>query len=265
MTLKIVDNILKSLHKDKILVMSWWWFRWLYTIWVLKWLEELWIDKDIPAVFGVSIGAIIWGLWCSGFTATDMYDIFMDELSIDKFYGKELFSRTGWVLPNKKIKSLLNKYIAEDFGKLTKKLYIWVVDTNTATYHLFDSGNLREIVLWSMSIPGVFPPVHYENYLFVDGGLLNNFPVDLAKKIYPHREIIWIALNKFEENQKISTSRWNLSVCYDIVMRAKLLENTKLVDHLFYRDINVPVLSLDKKKLQNAYKMWYDDCIKMFK
>jgi hypothetical protein len=48
-------------------------------------------------------------------------------------------------------------------------------------------------------------------------------------------------------------------------MRAKLLENTKLVDHLFYRDINVPVLSLDKKKLQNAYKMWYDDCIKMFK
>jgi NTE family protein len=41
-----------------------------------------------------------------------------------------------------------------------------------------------------MSIPGVFPPVHYENYLFVDGGLLNNFPVDLAKKIYPHREII---------------------------------------------------------------------------
>jgi hypothetical protein len=91
--------------------------------------------------------------------------------------------------------------------------------------------------------------------LLVDGGVLNNFPVDLAKKLYPYNEIIGIALNKFEENQKITTSWENLSVCYDVIMRSKLIENTKLVDHLFYREVPVPVLSLNKKKLQSAFDM----------
>ena len=34
-----------------------------------------------------------------------------------------------------------------------------------------------------MSIPGVFQPIEYENTLLVDGGVLNNFPVDVAKEL----------------------------------------------------------------------------------
>jgi NTE family protein len=41
-----------------------------------------------------------------------------------------------------------------------------------------------------MSIPGIFPPVEYKNYLFVDGGVLDNFPVDKAKKKYSKAKII---------------------------------------------------------------------------
>jgi NTE family protein len=41
-----------------------------------------------------------------------------------------------------------------------------------------------------MSIPGIFPPVKYDKYSLVDGGVLNNFPVDVAKKDYPNHEII---------------------------------------------------------------------------
>lgn len=35
----------------------------------------------------------------------------------------------------------------------------------------------------SMSIPGVFQPVHWNNMVLVDGGLSNNYPVDIAKKM----------------------------------------------------------------------------------
>jgi NTE family protein len=41
-----------------------------------------------------------------------------------------------------------------------------------------------------MSIPGVFSPVKYLDFSLVDGGVINNFPVDLAKKQYPSHEII---------------------------------------------------------------------------
>ena len=143
-------------------------------------------------------------------------------------------------------------------------MYIWVVDTNTAKYKLYDDGDLRTIVLWSMSIPAVFPPVAYEDSMFVDGGLLNNFPVDIAKNMYPHHEIIWVALSKFKENQKIDTFWDNLSVCYDILMRAKMSDNMKLADVLFSREIDIPLLSLDKKKMAKALELWYKDCIETF-
>jgi len=93
-------------------------------------------------------------------------------------------------LSNKKIKKIIDENLPKKFSSLKKKMYIGVVDTNTAKYMLFDKGNLQDIVLGSMSIPGIFPPVEYKNYLFVDGGVLDNFPVDKAKKKYSKAKII---------------------------------------------------------------------------
>jgi hypothetical protein len=99
----------------------------------------------------------------------------------------------------------------------------------------------------------------------VDWWVLNNFPVDLAKKEYPNHEIIWIALNKFQTNQKIDSAFDNLMVTFEVIMRSKLLENTKLVNYLFYRKLPIQILSLSKKQMQEAFALWYKDWIKMFK
>ena len=262
-TMKLINKLIKSFNKKKILVLSGWWFRWLYSVWILKWLEELGIDKDIDAVFGVSIWAIAGWLRCSGMSAKEIYDLSL-SLSVDKFYGTDMLKKSWWILPNKKIKWIIDQHICANFEDLKKKLYVWVVDTNTAKYKLFDTWDLHSIILGSMSIPAVFPPVEYENNLFVDWWLLNNFPVDLAKNMYPHHEIIWVALSKFKEYQKIDTFWDNLSVCYDILMRAKMNDNMELADILFSREIDIPVLSLDKKKMKEAYELWYQDCMENF-
>jgi hypothetical protein len=39
------------------------------------------------------------------------------------------------------------------------------------------------------------------------------------------------------------------------MMRAKLIENTKLVDYLFYRDLPIQVLSLSKKQMHEAFAL----------
>lgn len=222
------------------------------------------MEKQIHAIFGVSIGAIIGSLWANGFKAEAIYKI-GQSLSIEKFYGTDIFKKTWGLLSNQKIYSILKKNLPAEFSQLQKKMYVGVVDTNKAQYHLLDKWDLPKIVLWSMSIPGVFPPVKYDKYMLVDGGVLNNFPVELAKEQYPQKKVIGIALNKFEENQKINTVIDTLMLTFEIMLRSKLLDNTKYVDYLFYRKIPLSTLSLDKEKQKEAYDMGYQDCIEMFK
>ena len=46
---------------------------------------------------------------------------------------------------------------------------------------ILDKGSLSLAMRASMSIPSIFQPVAYKNTLLVDGGILNNFPTDVAK------------------------------------------------------------------------------------
>lgn len=254
----------KKDKKRKILVISGWWFRWAYALWIMKAIEECWIDKEIDAIYGVSIGAIIWAVRSNWMKAEDIFNI-LTSISIRDFYWRDVLSKTWWLVSNKKISWLLEKYLPTNFEDLKIPFYAGTVDTNTAEYHTFNTWDLHKIVLWSMSIPGIFPPVKYGNYSLVDWWVLNNFPVDLAKQDYPNHEIIWIALNKFQTNQKIISTFDNLITTFEVMMRSKLVENTKSVDYLFYRKLPIPILSLNKKQMREAFVLWYEDWIEMFK
>ena len=248
----------------KILVISWWGFRWTYALWIMKAMEECEINKRIDAIYWVSIGAIVWSLWANWINAEEILGL-LTSIWLTDFYWTDMLSMSGGFASNKKIEALLNKYLPENFKELKHPFYAGCVDTNSAEYKLFNSWDLRKIVLGSMSIPWIFPPVKYEDYSLVDWGVLNNFPVDLAKKDYPNHEVIWIALNKFQTNQKVRAAFDNLIITFEVMMRSKLLENTKLVDYLFYRELPIWVLSLSKKQMREAFALWYEDWIKMFK
>jgi len=85
----------------------------------------------------VSIGAIIGSLWANGFKAEAIYKI-GQSLSVEKFYGSDMFKKTGGLLSNRKIFSILTKNLPSDFSQLQKKMYVGVVDTNKAKYLLLD-------------------------------------------------------------------------------------------------------------------------------
>ena len=250
--------------KKKVLVISWWWFRWTYALWIMKAMEECGINKEIDAIYWVSIWAIIWATWSNGIEAEEIFRV-LTSISIKDFYWRDVLTKSWGFVSNKKIISMLEKYLPEDFESLKIPFYAGCVDTNTAEYKLFNKWDLQKIVLGSMSIPGMFTTVKYGNFSLVDGWVLNNFPVDLAKKHYPNHKIIWIALNKFQTNQKIRSAFDNLLVNFEVMMRAKLIENTKLVDYLFYKELPIQVLSLNKKQMHEAFELWYNDWIRMFK
>ncbi len=70
-----------------------------------------------------------------------------------------------------------------DFDKLPTPFRAMTTDIVNGKELLIGSGHLGLAMRASMSIPGVFKPVPYKNTLLVDGGVLNNFPVDVAKEM----------------------------------------------------------------------------------
>ncbi len=250
--------------KRKILVISWWWARWTYALWIMKALEECWIKEKIDAIYGVSIWAIVWSVWSNGMKAEEIFEL-LTNLSIKDFIWMDIFTKLPSFLSNKKIENIISEHLPKNIEELKIPVYIGCVDTNNAKYKLFNNWDLQKIVLWSIAIPWIFPAIKHWEYSLIDWWVLNNFPVDIAKKHYPNHEIIWIALNKFQTNQNIKTPLDNLQVTLEVIMRSKLLENTKLVDYLFYKDLPISVLSLNKKQMHEAFALWYEDWIKMFK
>ena len=47
---------------------------------------------------------------------------------------------------------------------------------------VFSDGSLPQAMRASMSLPGVFAPIEIDDRLYVDGGLVRNLPVDVARQ-----------------------------------------------------------------------------------
>ncbi len=144
---------------------------------VLKALETLKIP--IYAISGTSIGAIIGALYASGIPINEIYDI-RNQLKTKQFFKLRLpFEGIGHL-------GILNKILHEkiktnDFSALKHKLHVCVSNLITGDYEIISEGNLFEPLAASASIPFIFPTQHIKNAIYVDGGLLNNFPIEPLK------------------------------------------------------------------------------------
>lgn len=258
--MNFLDKLLRT--KKYSLVISGGWVRGFYALGILKAIEESSIKKNINAVYWVSAGAILAAYRSAGHSADWIFDRFS---SVSIFWLKtiNLLSKKSF-LKNNFIHDIFLEDLPEDFKELKIPLSIWATDTKTWKYIVYKKWNLTTPLLGSMAIPGVFPPVSFEWHTLMDGGLINNFPVDIAKKDNPHNRIIWIFLNKFVENQKINSIIDALWLSYEILMRAREMEKFELVDDLFYRDLDLHILSNNKKQMKKIFDMWYEDWIVKF-
>lgn len=248
--------------KTKVLVISWGWVRWFYAVGILKALEALNMKKDIDAIYWVSAWAIVGAYRSAGYSADWIFDRF-SKVSLFKLKSLNLLSKKSF-LKNDFIQEIFEKDLPENFKKLDIPLAIGTTDCAKWKYILYKKGNLISPLLGSMSIPGIFPPISFQWHTLMDGGLINNFPVDLAKKDHPSNHIIWIFLNKFIENQDTSSIINSLSLSYEILMRARDREKFHLVDDLFFRDLDLSMLNNNKKQIKRIFDLWYQDGIKKF-
>ncbi|NOR75238.1 MAG: hypothetical protein GQ525_08765, partial [Draconibacterium sp.] len=185
---------------------------------VIRVLEENNIPIDYIA--GTSIGAIIGGLYAAGYTTDQMEELFKsDEFyfwstgKIQKeyrYYFKLPDADPSWLQlrvskKNDKVKLLPpTNFIPEEqmdfafmelvaatsaacnynFDSLMVPFLCIATDVNSGKPVILRNGDLGEAIRASMTVPLFFKPIEINGKLLFDGGLINNFPIDIMKEIF---------------------------------------------------------------------------------
>ena len=140
---------------------------------VLKALDELGIKFSI--VSGTSAGSIIGALYAYGYKPDEILEL-IKSISILRSM-RPAWAKAGF-LSMEGLRLLLLKAIPENnFTALKIPLIVAATEIRKGEIHYFSEGELVPAIISSCSIPAVFSPVSYNQGLYVDGGLLDNFPV----------------------------------------------------------------------------------------
>ena len=173
---------------------------------VLKVIDSLGVKIDYVA--GTSMGAIVGGLYASGYSGNQLDSIFQD-IDFDKiindnlpraskaFYERDNSEKYAVTLPfdHFKIKlpsalsrgqntynllSRLTLHVSDinSFDKLPIPFFCIATNIETGKQVILEKGNLTQSIMASGALPSLFQPVTINGEVLIDGGVVNNYPID---------------------------------------------------------------------------------------
>lgn len=176
---------------------------------VLKVIEEAGVKIDY--IGGTSMGAIVGALYASGYSAQQLDSIFrsidftnliQDNVprSAKTFYEKEDSERYALSLPfddfkvtfpqaisggqniyNLLVQLLFHVKDVQDFSKLPIPFLCVATNVETGEEILLDKGYLPEAIVASGTFPSLFEPAEIDGQILIDGGVVNNYPINHVK------------------------------------------------------------------------------------
>lgn len=215
-----------DLKPGVVLVLSGGGTRGISHIGVLKVLEEL--KVPISAIVGTSMGSIIGGLYACGYSAQELHRLVVESNFLDLLSDRAHRERvdTGDNRPPGGVVSLFQVHFDKDhdrigpmggmaavglfnylnqitatrasgpsFNDLPIPFAAVATDLQTGKAVVLRRGNLASALRASMSIPGLFDPWTMEGKLLVDGGLVANLPVSIARELFPGHPILAVNLS----------------------------------------------------------------------
>ncbi|MEL7559542.1 patatin-like phospholipase family protein [Stutzerimonas chloritidismutans] len=195
--------------------------RGLAHIGVLKALEEQGVQVD--AIAGTSMGAVIGGLYAAGYSVDELEKLALEldwqqvlsddppredipfrrkQDDRDFLVKRKLSFRDDGslglplgVIQGQNLSLLLERLLVHasdtrDFDRLPIPFRAVATDIANDEKVIFRSGHLPQAIRASMSIPAVFAPVEIDGRLLVDGGMVDNIPMDVARDMGVDRLIV---------------------------------------------------------------------------
>ena len=226
----------------------------------LQAMDSLGIVPDI--IIGTSMGSIVGALYASGYSgdsiasvskSTDWTKLFSSNIPVtavsneEKSEYKRYLVELEWeegrirkktsIISDQNINAFFNEMTypvnnIKHFDKLPIPFRAVATDIVNGKEVVLEEGSLSFAMRSSMSIPAVFAPMEYKDILLVDGGVLNNFPTDIAKKWGADIIIGSDVGGGMEPKEKLNSP---VTVVFQSAMLAsnlKVPENKKLCDVL---------------------------------
>lgn len=179
----------------------------------VRFLEEH--EIKVERVYGTSAGAVIGGFYSAGLTSEQMREAVLHLRNPDDLFGiasrqlvlrallgevQARFIRGGFKTPGifnaKKLEKFIEKTILSLFGTIPllgelKKDFSAVAfnigsgkksDRGVSAKQVFSTTrtphvSLKDAIMASISIPGIFPPKKVGDYYYIDGGVVENLPI----------------------------------------------------------------------------------------
>jgi len=166
-----------------------------------------------PIIVGTSMGGLVGGLFASGFSPERLKKV-AEELG-----SKDFLQKSNFPFLSKKMRTMIDILMFESYkNRLLRKIgldrkdrmeeYLKslvgemniedlpvkfacnAVDLISGKEIIFEKGKLYKALRATMSLPIVFEPVRGDDMLLVDGGVLDNAPVEIARKLGAERTVL---------------------------------------------------------------------------
>lgn len=256
-------------------------------------------DNDIPIdyITGTSMGAIVGGLYASGYTPQEMLQLLMSKefanwstgvinqdltYYFDKstptpafftlnFALKDTTKQSSGILPSSFINpipmnfafmELFSAYTAQcnrNFNNLYVPFRCIASDVFNKRKLVCSSGDLGDAIRASMSFPIVFKPIYKDGLPLFDGGIYDNFPVDVMRKDFAPEFIIGIDVSS-------ASSKINVNNLIDQVEAMVIQDHGAVIPDSLGVRMNLNLSSfglLDFNKAKTIYEIGYNHTIEL--
>lgn len=214
----------------------------------------------IEAISGSSIGAIIGALYCAGTTPMEMKNL-MESKKFSSLFNLS-WSKRGLLTMNK-LKKTLNSFIPiNEFKSLKIPFYCSASNFDNGTYEILNKGDLITAVAASASIPILFEPVEINGQHYVDGGILNNLPIEPLLNKY--KNIVGIHINNYAP-LRASNFRTVAERIFNMVSIQNVRPKLKQCDYVIEPYMKKFYPGLDFRHTEELFEIGYKEGLEFIK
>lgn len=222
---------------------------------IIKAFEEA--NIEIHAISGASAGAIVGAFIASGKSAEQSFSI-MKEQSIWSF-AKVMVPTVGFMSLERMREVLKQEISHAKMEDLPIPLHIACSNLSSGKVEYFSEGPLLEIVQASSSIPLLFAPVELKDgHQYVDGGMLDNLPIQPLVKYKEEHPIVAINLNPILSGARVENLIEIAARIFQLSIRIDQDDIDEYVDVLIAPDKLIDYDILDASKAQEIFDIGYE-------
>lgn len=159
---------------------------------VLRGLEKE--GFKIRAVAGTSFGGIVAVMYAAGYTPDEIEAVFV-KVDQARLYGRSAEEKPS-LLGLAGVRKWLDEVLPNrTFADLKVPCAVTAVDLNCGCEVVLNEGAVRDALLATVAVPGIFPAYSWHEWELVDGGVLNPVPVSVARSLAPSLPVVAVTLH----------------------------------------------------------------------